>query len=158
MENILKTAIPDAPFFPSVKFDYATGTCELVGESYMEDTYKFYTPLINWLNRYISEGKALTFTVKLTYFNTSSSRIILDILDILRQYQLASGKVEINWYYRASDPDMLEEVEDFQREDLISAFLTQGDCSRDLQGLKHPQAKNFQKSRTLHCPPAIRVF
>jgi hypothetical protein len=116
MENLIRPAIPDSPYFPEVNFDYSTGICELTGESYMEETYKFYAPLVDWLNNYIQGGKPITFNFRLTYFNTSTSRLILEILEILEKYKLAGGSVIINWYYRSSDPDMVEEIEDFQRE------------------------------------------
>jgi hypothetical protein len=126
MENIIKSSIPDMPYFPSVNFNYETGVCEISGESYMEDTYKFYTPLINWMRQYIAKDRPITFNFKLTYFNTSSSRIILDILGILKEYKLKGGLVEVNWFYRTSDPDMVEEIDDFQREsgvDIVSIEL-----------------------------------
>ncbi len=117
MENIKIQEIPDAPFFPSVNFDVQTGTCEIKGESYMEETYKFYSPLIDWLKRYIEEiNKTLTFNFKLTYFNTSSSRQILDIIDTLKKFKQEGGVVNINWFYDPDDPDMCDEVEDFKIE------------------------------------------
>jgi hypothetical protein len=126
MENIIKSSIPDMPYFPTVNFNYETGVCEISGESYMEDTYKFYTPLINWMKQYIAKDRPITFNFKLTYFNTSSSRIILDILGILKDYKQKGGLVEVNWFYRTSDPDMVEEIDDFQREsgvDIVSIEL-----------------------------------
>ena len=116
MENITFKTSPETPYFPDVYCDYQTGVCELIGESYMEETYKFYTPIMEWLNDYISERKRIVFNFKLTYFNTSTSRIILDLLDILREYKKDNGNIEINWYYRENDPDMVYEVEDFQNE------------------------------------------
>ena len=116
MENITFKTSPETPYFPDVYCDYQTGVCELIGESYMEETYKFYTPIMEWLNDYISERKHIVFNFKLTYFNTSTSRIILDLLDILREYKKDNGNIEINWYYRENDPDMVYEVEDFQNE------------------------------------------
>jgi hypothetical protein len=116
MENIFIKISSETPYFPEVNFNYNTGVCELIGESYMEETYKFYSPIIEWLNDYIKHQKSIVFNFKLTYFNTSTSRIILDILDILRVYLNDGGQVEINWYYKEDDPDMIYEVEDFQNE------------------------------------------
>lgn len=114
MDNLILSEVPDAPFYPRVEFDAETGVCEIIGESYMEETHKFYLPLINWLKKYISEKNApITLNLKLTYFNTSSSRQILDMLDVLKNYQDKGGEVTINWYYDPEDPDMQDEVEDF---------------------------------------------
>ena len=82
----------------------------------MEETYKFYAPLMTWLEKYLSERKKVIFNIKLTYFNTSSSRSILDILDLLREYSEGGGEIEVNWFFDPNDPDMEDEVEDFKIE------------------------------------------
>lgn len=117
MENLIIDTVADSPFFPWVSFDANTGVCEIGGESYMEETYKFYAPLIDWLRKFIENKKQpLIFNFKLTYFNTSSSRIILDLLDILRKYKQSGAECTVNWFYDEEDPDMVDEVEDFQIE------------------------------------------
>jgi hypothetical protein len=117
MRSLIIEAIPDSPYYPEVIFDGSSGICEIRGESYMEEAYKFYTPLLKWLKEFsLEEGKPVTFNIKLTYFNTNSSRLLLDILDILKKYVDIGGQVTVNWYYEPDDPDVLEEVEDFKIE------------------------------------------
>jgi hypothetical protein len=55
---------------------------------------------------------SLTFDFKLSYFNTSSSKCLVDILDLLKNYQNSGAEVTVNWYYDDSEEE-LEEVEDF---------------------------------------------
>ena len=117
MKSLKIEAIPDSPYYPEVEFDVTSGVCELAGESYMEEAYKFYTPLLSWLKEYSqSEGNAITLNVKLTYFNTNSSRLLLDMFDILKKAKDEGREVVINWYYEEDDPDVQEEVEDFEIE------------------------------------------
>ena len=117
MKTLFVEAIPDSPYYPEVNFNVETGICELIGESYMEEAYKFYTPLLNWLKEYTLElNKAVTLNLKLTYFNTNSSRLLLDLLDVLKKSQQAGNDVAINWYYEEDDPDVKDEVEDFEIE------------------------------------------
>lgn len=116
MKNIEIPVVKETPYFPSVSFNYEKGECTLAGESYMEDCYKFYTPLIDWLTEYCKQKMNLVFNFKLYYFNTQSSRMILSIIEVLMHYKARGGTPEINWYYLQSDPDMVEEVEDFERE------------------------------------------
>jgi len=116
MESLVINEIKGSPYYPAVSFNAETGLCELRGESYMEETYKFYEPLIDWIKAYIQQNKPLVMNIKLTYFNTNSSRLILDILDIFRKYRETGGTVEVNWHYDTKDPDMVEEVEDFTAE------------------------------------------
>jgi len=113
MEDIKIKGSHGVHFIPTVDFNSATGVFELSGESYLEDTIKFYKPILDWLSEYSSVNrKPITFNFKLTYFNTNSSRSILDILKILKKYETIGGKVTVNWYYNEDDIDM-EDIEDF---------------------------------------------
>ena len=117
MKNLIVEAVPDSPYYPEVNFNSETGVCELIGESYMEEAYKFYAPMLTWLKEYCLElKKSVTFNLKLTYFNTNSSRLLLDLLDVLKKSQEAGNDVEVNWYYEEDDPDVKDEVEDFEIE------------------------------------------
>jgi hypothetical protein len=116
MEDLHVNMNPETVYFPLINFNYETGMCELSGESYMEETYKFYGPIITWLQNYTAEKKPITFNIKLTYFNTSSSRFILEILFILKKYKDEGGQMEINWHYKMDDPDILTEIKDFMDE------------------------------------------
>jgi hypothetical protein len=124
MENISVKGYHDDYFVPTVDFNADLGVCELSGESYLEDTVDFYAPLLNWLREYKNEGKKpITFNFKLTYFNTSSSRCILDILYILKEYEEDGGEVTVNWFFDKDDIDMEEEVEDYTIESELAINL-----------------------------------
>jgi hypothetical protein len=116
MKNLNINIYPDLVFYPVVNFDYKTGICEISGESFMEDTYKFYEPIIEWLNEYIKEKKPIVLNIKLTYFNTSSSKFILVILNTLKKYKNDSNNATVNWFYNKEDIDMLKEITEFQDE------------------------------------------
>jgi hypothetical protein len=116
MENLYLDIHPELIFFPVVDFNYETGICEISGESYMEDSFKFYEPVVKWLRQYTSEKKPVIFNIKVTYFNTSSSRFILEILDLLNTYKSEGNSAVVNWYYKKDDPDMLKEINDFIEE------------------------------------------
>jgi len=113
MENIEIKGEKAEFFIPTVNFNAQTGVCELIGESYLEETFEFYRKLIDWLNQYTQEVKGpLIFNFKLTYFNTASSKVILDLLRFLKNYGENGGQVTINWYHHEWDGDMKMEVED----------------------------------------------
>jgi hypothetical protein len=117
MKSLVITTESDSPFYPGVFFNAETGVCEITGESYMEEAYKFYLPLINWIKEFvINEKQSLELNFKLIYFNTSSSRLILDILDILKKFRDEGHEVKVNWYFDPDDPDVKDEVEDFEIE------------------------------------------
>ncbi len=116
MENLEIQGQLSTFFTPSVNFSAETGICELSGESYLEDAFQFYDVLMDWINRYFSEGNnEIEMNIRLTYFNTSSSRAILDLLRLLKNYQdNRDCKVIVNWYYPNPDYDeMKAEAEDY---------------------------------------------
>ncbi len=99
---------------PNVEFNAETGVFVLYGEAFMEQPYNFYKPLFEWVEQYMrEERKPILFDMKLTYFNTSSSKFILDFLRLLRKYELSGMTVTVRWFLRKTDEDMLEEIEDF---------------------------------------------
>lgn len=100
-------------YYPSVCFDQITGVCEIEGESYMEDAYKFYIPLLNWFKEFTNEKKPIILNLKISYFNTSSSKYILEILSIMKKYKDVGNNVVVNWFYSKDDPDMLDEIRSF---------------------------------------------
>lgn len=118
MENLYIEGYQDNYYVPNVDFNAETGICTLSGKSYLEDTSQFYLGLLEWLDQYFHEvKKPVQFNMKLNYYNTSSSRSILDIFDLLKLYEEGGGQVEVNWYCREIDFDSVqEEVEDYMEE------------------------------------------
>lgn len=115
MENLVIRGSHGDFFIPDIELNATTGILTIAGESYLEDTAKFYAPIITWIRNYIKEVKGPIFLkIKLTYFNTSSSRSILDILYILKEYKDNGGDIIINWYYSGDDIEIEEEVEDYE--------------------------------------------
>jgi hypothetical protein len=110
MENIKMDGTPKTP---TVKFDKDTGVLELSGRSIPENSIEFYKPLLDWLEAYGGGAKAKTeVNIKLEYFNTSSSKCILDVFKKLET--IKNTEMVINWYYEEDDEDMLEAGEDYQ--------------------------------------------
>jgi hypothetical protein len=95
---------------PKIILDKASGIFEISGRSLPEDSAEFYEPVLNWLESYGSQANPKTvFNFKLEYFNTASSKLILDILSKLEEIQ----GVNIAWYYHEDDEDMQEAGEEF---------------------------------------------
>jgi hypothetical protein len=115
MENIYIEG-SEVYFTPEVKFNAETGICEIGGESYLEETYAFYDPLYKWLKEYTATNRPLIFNIRLRYMNTSSSKCVLVMLKILKNYLEQGANVKVSWFVDADDDDMKEEVEDILRE------------------------------------------
>ncbi|MCP4628579.1 MAG: DUF1987 domain-containing protein, partial [bacterium] len=63
--------------------------------------------------RNTADGISITLNFRISYFNSSSSKCLLDLLDMLEEYHDEGGSVIINWFYEKDDPDMMEMGEDF---------------------------------------------
>lgn len=107
-------SITGTPKTPTVQFDGA-GKVEIKGRSIPENSIEFYKPLVDWLEQYLSTPAELTeVNIQLEYFNTSSSKCILDVFKKLEAIYKSGNEVVINWYYEEDDEDMLEAGEDYQ--------------------------------------------
>ena len=83
-----KYSIEGTPKTPSINFDLNGGILEVKGRSIPENSIEFYKPLVDALDKYASAAKpATTVNVQLEYFNTSSSKCILDVFKKLRRDQ-----------------------------------------------------------------------
>lgn len=107
--------IEGTPKTPEIKFDFTSGEILIKGRSIPENSIEFYKPLVDSLEKYAESPKeSTTVNIQLEYFNTSSSKCILDVFKKLEKINTNSNKVLINWYYEEDDEDMLEAGEDYE--------------------------------------------
>jgi hypothetical protein len=100
---------------PNIDFDHVKGKLEIKGISVPESARDFYKPLLESLNQYAAGPAALTTVdVKLDYFNTTSSKCLLDIFRVMQAIHLQGKQVVINWHYEKEDEDMIEAGENYQ--------------------------------------------
>ncbi len=100
---------------PQLDFNANEGRFLIAGRSIPENSIEFYKPLFEWLDNYVSKAKSNTILdVKLEYFNTSSSKCLVEIFRKLEALQQKNDNVLINWFYEEDDEDMQESGEDFQ--------------------------------------------
>ena len=100
---------------PKVLLDKDNGNFEINGRSIPENTSEFYAPIMDWLKEYGQSPNPQTdFQFKLEYFNTSSSKCILDICRIIEEMKQGGNDVKISWVYEEYDEDMLEAGEDYE--------------------------------------------
>lgn len=112
MENILRDSSAKTP---AINFDAKSGVLLLKGRSIPENSIEFYKPLNDWLDLYGEKPcQETTIDMKLEYFNTSSSKCILDLLKRLEKINQTGSKVSVNWYFESDDEDMEEAGEDYQ--------------------------------------------
>lgn len=105
--------VSKAEFTPMFHYDVELHRLEVAGFSRPEDVRGFYHPLFSWFeshkeaiqSRLLSLTK-LTVVFKLTYFNSASSKCILDIVLLLNS--IYRNRIVVEWHYEEEDEDMLE--------------------------------------------------
>ena len=99
---------------PKVTLDKENEVMEISGRSLPEDVASFYEPILSWLEEYSqSPNKKTIFNFKLVYFNTASSKLLLDILMKLEEIHEAGNDVTIRWHFPEDDEDMEEAGEEY---------------------------------------------
>ena len=112
MEKLRIEQTDDRPF---IILDKENSRFEISGKSLPEDVIEFFLPVLNWLRNYKNDPAELTeFNFKLIYFNTASSKLILDILMILEEINEKGNKVVVKWHSMKEDEDMQEAGEEYE--------------------------------------------
>ena len=107
--------IEGTPKTPTIRFDMKSGEMLIKGRSIPENSIEFYKPLTEALDAYSESPQGDTkVNIQLEYFNTSSSKCILDVFKKLEKINSGASSVVINWHYEEDDEDMLEAGEDYE--------------------------------------------
>lgn len=102
-----------------VDFDPQTATMILRGESYPENAFKFFAPLLEWLNVFLSgleSGVKVTLDIDIVYFNSSSSKALMNVFDMLDAAAKGGVEASIFWRYHVENEIARECGEEFQEE------------------------------------------
>ncbi|MBS1939179.1 MAG: DUF1987 domain-containing protein [Bacteroidetes bacterium] len=109
-------AIPATDKTPQVLFDTQAGLLRMEGCSIHENAEAFFQPLMRNVEAYVRNPAPHTAVhIGLTYFNSSSSKYLLDLLKLFDDLNAARpGTVEVVWHYEPDDLDMEEAGEDYR--------------------------------------------
>ena len=87
-----------------------------MGESYPENSFDFYAPVISWLTLALRHLPELTLDITITYMNSSSTKCTLDLMDLMEDAHASGVKTVILWRYDRENPRSYELAEDFREE------------------------------------------
>ena len=112
MENLFIAKTDDTP---EIDFNSETKEMKMTGRSLPEDVTTFYQPVLDWLDELeATTSGEYKCIMNLEYFNTASSKLILDILMRLEDIHLdGNTAIEIIWNYDERDTDMEEAAEEY---------------------------------------------
>ena len=104
-----------SPKTPDILLDGDNGQIKLKGRSIPENSIEFFDPIYSWIDTYCESPCSETvLDVRLEYFNTSSSKCLLDIFKKFEKINGNRSHVRVNWYFERDDEDMAEAGEDYQ--------------------------------------------
>ena len=113
---------------PYIHFDADKGYLQIKGESFPENVAKFYAQILDWIRNYLSqESKEMMVVFKITYFNSSSSKVFMTIFDLLEQGVIEGRKISVQWVCDKENEFAIECGEEF-KEDLSELPFTVEPC------------------------------
>lgn len=107
MNNLIIQSTHKTPF---ISLD-PSGDLEFKGSSYPENCLSFYKPVIGWIKDYVQSPAPITnIRFYFKYFNTSTTGIVIEILDSLKNSQ---KDIRVTWCYDEGDEDTLQSGQNF---------------------------------------------
>lgn len=108
--------IESTPDTPEVRFSASDAVFEINGRSLPEDAFSFFKPLIEWAEKFEQNDlkQTLVLRFRLDYFNSASSRYILEFLATLEKRYVDETKAHVEWYVDREDEIMIEKGEEFK--------------------------------------------
>lgn len=99
---------------PEIFLDAENGIFRITGNSYPADPLPVYMPVVEWFRQYVEHPLELTsLEFRYTYFSTSSTQLIFEILRMLEEVYNNGFAVKVTWYYSADNEEIRENGEDF---------------------------------------------
>jgi len=110
--------IQATPRTPFLMLDTKSYRIVLEGESYPEDTKKFYDEPMSTLHKFLGmdHPENVVSQFKLKYFNSSSAKVLLDLFLVIEEAAVRGNKMTIEWHFTKDDDNMRELGEEFSEE------------------------------------------
>ena len=101
---------------PAINFNPKSSSLEIKGDSYPENSFTFYTPILELIEEFI-QTKPQMFICKfqLIYFNSSTSKVLYDLLDMLDDAK-DDINIKIDWNYDKKNYSAQESGEEFKED------------------------------------------
>ena len=112
----LLDTIPQTVSTPLINFNPAERKLLISGESYPENSFEFYTPIIHWVKESLAAANGFTLDINVSYMNSSSTKCMLDLLDLLEDAHQRDVMVSVIWRYDRENPRSLDLAEEFKEE------------------------------------------
>lgn len=102
---------------PAVEADWIAGRVYMSGDSYPENSFEFFGPIIGAIEAYLEQSDApLHLELRIVYMNTSSVKAMMDILDMMEAAYRQGRPLSVAWHYHVRNERVVEMVEEFKED------------------------------------------
>jgi hypothetical protein len=105
--------IEATPYSPHIVYDEENQVLRISGRSIPDNPIEFYHPVQQFVESLAERSDSLVIDVKLDYFNTSSSKQLLDLFRKMEPMARDGKQVKVVWRYEEDDDDLKESGEDY---------------------------------------------
>ena len=100
---------------PVLFADENKGIFSITGESFPEDCSNFYMPFLERIFNCIQNNeRQILIEIKLSYYNTGTSKILMNFLKKIYNYCSEGKQITVKWYCDKNDLEIIQDVEDFE--------------------------------------------
>ncbi|PID88304.1 MAG: nuclear pore complex subunit [Bacteroidia bacterium] len=102
---------------PGITFDKDMLLFDINGRSFPEHSGVFFAPVLQWLKDYkaTKPTNVTELRLRFEYLNTSSSKLLLEILHIFADIEKQSGThLTVKWYYPGKDESIFAAGQEFE--------------------------------------------
>lgn len=112
-------------YTPGIIFDPQIMRFEMWGKSRPEDLAEFYFPLTEWWNNFFEEvknkglqtdSKKIVLDINIDYYNSASSKMIYDIINIGKNFKEHNIEYQVNWHFFEDDEDIYDSAQELAKE------------------------------------------
>ena len=90
---------------------------KLEGMCFHENATDFFEDIVKWLAEYLdSDFDTFTFDCKMKYFNSSTTKLLFDMLQLVNESAIKNKKAIVNWHVNKGDDLLTELYEDIEED------------------------------------------
>ncbi|SAI72663.1 Domain of uncharacterised function (DUF1987) [Bordetella ansorpii] len=109
--------LPATQSTPSILTDARSGVLRMGGDSYPENSFELFGPVLDWVETYLRErAEPLRLELELLYLNTSSIKAVMEIFDLLEAAHGQGRPVKVEWFYDMRNERVGELAEEFKED------------------------------------------
>lgn len=99
---------------PFIQIDPLQRSITINGMSSDENSLELYKKVISYMDDCSANSNSIIHAeINFKYFNTSSAKCILDILERISREQDNGSNVKITWFYEDDDDEMLDAIRNY---------------------------------------------